>query len=687
METIEQKVESLIRKLTIEEKFKLMSGFFRFQTHSVRRLGIKTFKMTDGPLGISQHSSFLRKNTYFPAGINLAASWNKELAYQCGEAIGKEARAINRLCVLAPGVNIIRTPLNGRTYEYYSEDPFLTKEIAIQFIKGIQSQRIAACPKHYVANNQETNRHTISVELDERTLHEIYLRVFEEIIKEAEPWTIMTAYNRINSEYIHGSSKLLKNTLFEKWGFKGFVMTDWWATRQSVNEGKIVSQPKTEQLVRAGLSLEMPEACLYEKNKLRSLILERKITTKEIDRLVSKILRIYYLTGMFNKKEELPKGERNTKNHQELARKISEEGIVLLKNEKNIFPLNPSKINKIAVLGPNLNKKFGGFLSGGAAAVTPPYEITPLKGLKEKCKGRIKLTSNTIEADVVLLFMGLNHDSAVKLLRGKYKEEKQEYGNESEGVDRKELRLSKSQISLILETVEKNPNTVVILINGSPVAMDEWLDKVPAVLEVWYPGMEGGRAIANIVFGDVNPSGKLPVTFPKKIEDSPVHRSKRTYPGKDLKVYYDEGIFVGYRFFEKEEIEPLFPFGYGLSYTSFNFEEVDSKKNTLKSIDETFELDVKITNTGERAGSEVIQVYSEDVEASVERPKKELVGFAKVFLEKKETKIIKIKIKAKSLAFYDVKSKSWRLEPGKFILHVGNSSKNLKLKKEIRVKA
>ncbi len=681
-EEVELKVDSLLKELSLEEKFKLMVGYFRFQTNTIPRLGIKTFKMTDGPLGISQHSSFLRKNTYFPAGINLAASWNRKLAHKCGEAIGREARAINRLCVLGPGININRTPFNGRTFEYYSEDPYLNKEIAIPFVKGIQSQRIAACPKHYVANNQETNRHTVNSEIDERTLYEIYLRSFKEIVEEADPWTIMTAYNRVNSEYVNGSSKLLKSTLFEKWGFGGFVMTDWWATRE-----RDIAQPTTEEAVKAGLSIEMPIPILYEKTKLHKAFTEEKITLEDIDHLIKRILKVYAKVGMFEDEKNLPKGERNTKGHQQLARKISEEGIVLLKNGNNLLPLDITKMQKIAVLGPNLKKKFGKFLSGGAAAVSPPYEITPLQGLKEKCKGRVKIIKDPSKADVVLLFMGLNHDSPSSLFSDKTTKSKEEQGNESEGIDRSELGLNAFQTQLINETVKTNPNTVVILINANPVSMDEWLDNIPVLVEAWYPGMEGGRAIANVLFGDVNPSGKLPLTFPKRIEDSPAHKSTKTFPGENLHTHYEEGIYVGYRHFEKNEIEPLFPFGFGLSYTTFRFEEVSSDKNTLMSIDDYLELNVSVTNTGDRAGSEVIQVYSDDVKTTVDRPIKELVGFEKVYLEKGETKSVKVIVKSKDLAFYDVETKDWKVESGDFILHIGNSSDSIQLQKKITYKS
>jgi beta-glucosidase len=623
----------------------------------------------------------LRKNTKFPAGINLAASWNRELAYECGEAIGREARAINRLCVLGPGINIGRTPFNGRTFEYYSEDPHLTKEIAIPFVKGIQSQRIAACPKHYVANNQETNRRTIDAQVDERTLQEIYLRAFKDIVEEADPWTIMTSYNLVNGEYVHGSYKLLKDTLMDKWGFNGFVMTDWWATQDWG-----VPQPTTEEAIKAGLTLEMPIPILYKKESLLDGFNKGRFSEEDIDELIRRLLRVYVLVGMFEEETDLPKGERNTKRHQELARRMAEEGIVLLKNDKQFLPLNIDKINTIAVLGPNANRKHGKFLLGGAAAVTPPYEITPRKGIKEKCKGKVKIVKDPSKADVVLLFMGLNHNSQIKLVSDKTVEDKPEFGKESESVDRSEFGLPEAQVELIKRTLKINPNTILVLNNANPVSMEEWIEDAHTILETWYPGMEGGKAIANVIFGDINPSGKIPMTFPKLLKDSPAHKSTKTFPGENLKVYYEEGIYVGYRYFEKENIEPLFPFGFGLSYTTFEMKNAICDKSKLNSMEDSLKVKIEISNIGERAGSEVIQIYSEAPSKAVDRPLKELVGFEKIFLEKGEKKEVEIKVKAKDLQYYDTEKADWSIEQGKYYLHIGNSSADIFAKIEIEYK-
>ncbi|MFX1283086.1 MAG: beta-glucosidase [Promethearchaeota archaeon] len=675
---IEARVDDLLNRLTIDEKFKLLAGNRFFQTQSIKRLGIKPFKMTDGPFGISMHTSFLRKNTRFPGGICLASSFNRQLAHEFGKAVGKEARAIGRHAILAPGINIDRTPLNGRTFEYLSEDPYLTKELAIPYVKGVQSQRIAACPKHYVANNQETKRFTISAEIDERTLHEIYLRAFMEVIKEADPWMIMTSYNKVNGQYLFANKALLRNTLWDKWNFKGFIVSDWWAFSRA-------NPPvSAEECILAGVSLEMPKAKVYHLKSLHCTLNEQKITEEDLNTIVRKLLRVMFLVGLFENKSTLPQGKRNTPDHQKLARRMAEEGMVLLKNDTNILPLDISKISTLSIIGPNRDKKFGKWLYGGSSAVKPPYEITPLKGLKKKCENKVQITTDPSKTDYVIIFAGLNHDSNKSLARGENQDKKSSFGNDSEGIDRNQLELPKEQVNLINHTVQNNPNTIVVLLNGSPIAMNGWLENVPVILEAWYPGMEGGHAIANILFGDVNPSGKLPITFPKKLRDSPVHRSTKTYPGEGLKVYYDEGIFVGYRFFEKEKIIPLFPFGYGLSYSTFLYDNLRlNKKKYTKN--ENITVTLNLTNTSNHPGSEVVQAYTQSLDCGVERPLKELTGFKKIFITANETEIVNMVIRAKDLAFYDDNTHSWKIEPGEYKLLVGRSSSDILLEEKFKI--
>jgi beta-glucosidase len=654
---VDARVTELMSSLTLREKFMLLTSHGRrrmYSTKSIKRLNIPSFKVTDGPLGVAYHSSGFKKNTRFPATVSIASTWNRELSREIGIAMGKEVRALGRHILLGPGINICRTPLNGRTFEYYSEDPFLTKELAIPFVQGVQSQRIGACLKHYAANNQETDRMNNSSEVDERTLHEIYLRAFKEVVEEASPWAIMTCYNRVNGVYGAENKYLLREVLMNRWGFNGFAMTDWFATR------KIET---TEGCINAGLSLEMPWPMRYKLKSLEAAHSEGKFSDETLDELVKRYVRVMFLTGAFDDPSTLPSGERNTPEHQEIARRAGEEGMVLLKNDSDLLPLDMDSIERIALLGPNLKKKFGRILSGGSSAVVPPYEITPLQGMKEHLRNGIKIVSNPTEADVAIVFAGLNHSR----------------GQDSESGDRRKLDLPEKQIQLIRDATSANPNTIIVLIAGSPIAMEDWIDDVPAVLMAWYSGMEGGRAIANVLFGDVNPSGRLPLTFPRKLSDSPAHSTgdPRTFPGVDKRVYYDEGIFVGYRWFDENEIEPLFPFGFGLSYTEFEHRNLRLDKQRVTDSNDFVVASIDIENTGNREGSEVVQMYLKDIECSVPRPPKELVGFEKIIVGPGEIKTVDVKIKAQDFAFYDEEEHAWKIEGGEFRILSGRSSHDI----------
>ena len=658
----EDRITELLSKMTMKEKLMLLTSHGRrrmYSTKPINRLGIPSFKVTDGPLGAACHSSGFRKNTRFPATISLAATWNRRLAYEVGVAMGKEVRALGRHMLLAPGMNIDRTPLNGRTFEYYSEDPFLTKELAIPFVKGVQSQRVGACVKHYAANNQETDRRNSSSEVDERTLHEIYLRSFRAVVREADPWGVMSCYNMVNGTYGAENRYLLREVLMDKWGFSGFVMTDWFATRNIKT---------TEGCINAGLSLEMPWPSKYKLKSLERAFNEGLFTAETLEDLVRRYTRVMFLAGAFDHPDSLPQGARNTREHQELAQRSGEEGMVLLKNEGGLLPLDVKSIDSVALLGPNLKKKYGRFLSGGSSAVVPPYEITPLDGMREKCKDTIGIVSDVSQADIAIVFVGLDHGR----------------GKDSESSDRKSLNLPERQVETIKQTASANRNTVVVIMAGSPIAMSEWLDSVPAVLLAWYPGMEGGKAIAKVLFGDVNPSGKLPLTFPRVLSDSPAHGSgtPRTFPGVDKKVYYEEGVFVGYRWFDEKGIDPLFPFGFGQSYTSFQYGDAHLSTDSLKSPEDAMQIEVRVANVGEHPGAEVVQVYSHDVDSSVPRPPKELVGFEKVQIGPSEEKDVIVSVSAQDLAFYDISQHDWLIEPGAFELLVGRSSQEIETRME-----
>lgn len=657
------KVEQLVKELTLEEKFLLLSNHNEggaFSSTPIPRVGIPSLEMTDGPLGVSWHSSN-RKSTRFPATICLSATWNRDLSYLMGEAIALEAREAGKQLLLAPGVNIHRTPLNGRTFEYMSEDPYLTKEIAIPYVRGVQSQGVGACLKHYAANNQEINRRTSSSEIDERTLHEIYLKSFKEVVQEAKPWSVMGSYNKINGKYVYENPHLLREILMEEWGFDGFVVTDWDATKY-MHDAAVC--------IKSGLSLEMPRPHCYSLELLRASFGRGEFTEPMLDDVIRRFLRIFFLTGILDPKKSPHDKKRDLAENPSLARRIAEEGMVLLKNERGLLPLDLQKIRSMALLGPNLDVEFGRPQYGGSSAVVPPYEVTPRQGIQQRCEKKINLVDDASKAEVAVVVVGLNHD----------------IGMDAESEDRKSFDLPKDQIELIKKATQDNANTIVVLVSGSPVGMESWESDVPAILEAWYPGMEGGRAIANVLFGDVNPSGKLPITFPRRLEDSPAHytNDKRTYPGdENLRVHYDEGINVGYRFFDTMNIEPQFPFGFGMSYTSFEYRGLQVSKEDMRGMKDHLVLSIDITNIGPVYGSEVIQVYASHSQSDVKRPVRELVGFEKIMLKPEQNISLSIPIQAKDLAYYDDKNHRWRLDVGKFELQVGSYSRSDFLQKTI----
>jgi beta-glucosidase len=642
---IEERVTDLLKRLTLQEKLSLCAGKNLWSTKPVERLGIRGFRMVDGPNGLGAILSVFKKGTYFPSSICRTATWNPDLSRQFGTALAQEVRSIGYQMVLAPAVNIDRTPLGGRTFEYQTEDPYLNRKMAVAVVQGIQSQRVAACVKHFACNNQETNRTKVSSQVSERSLREIYLQAFEAVVREADAWSVMAAYNKVNGTYCCESHDLLTERLREEWGFRGFVVSDWYAANPTTS---------TEGCVNAGLSLEMPGGgSRYSGKALRTAFEAGKFSEDGLDRNLTGLLRVMFLVGLFDDEKSLPAGSRNTPEHQALARRIAEEGIVLLKNERDILPLKIEEVKRIAVLGPNADKKMG--LKGGSSMVRPPYEVTPLKGLRERCGEKIELVRSPAEADVAVVFAGLSQG----LLKG----------IDTEGEDKKSLELPSDQVALINSTADANPSTVVVLINGSPVTMDGWLEKVPTVVEAWYAGQEAGHAIAAILFGDVNPSGKLPLTFPRRLSDSPAHVSERTFPGAE-DVHYDEGVFVGYRHFDARGIEPLFPFGHGLSYTKFAYENLRISGMKVSG---------DVTNAGDRAGSEVVQLYVHDPTTIVERPLKELKGFKKVHLDPGRTETVTFTLTEEDLSFWDEKTGRWTTEADEYDVLMGSSSRDIRL--------
>ncbi|MFW9865976.1 MAG: glycoside hydrolase family 3 C-terminal domain-containing protein [Candidatus Thorarchaeota archaeon] len=646
---LEKRVNDLLERLSLKEKYKLCSGKRWWYTRPIKRLGIKSFAMHDGPHGVRVDAQGRIQSTYFPSAICRAASWNLDLSKKFGEAIAQEIRDVGAHMLLAPGINIHRTPLGGRNFEYHTEDPYLNRKLTVEVVKGIQSQRIAACVKHFICNNQETNRFTVNSVVSERTLQEIYYPAFKAAVQEADAWSIMSCYNKLNGIYGSEHEHLIREVLMEEWGFKGFVVSDWGATSRCTS---------TESCINAGLTLEMPIANKYNIFKVVQAYKEGKFTEETINDNIKRLLRIMFQVGLFDDETTILKGRRNTPEHQKLARKIAEEGIVLLKNEGNLLPLNIAKVKKITIIGPNANRKT--FLEGGSSTNFPPYEITPLEGLKEYCKGKVEVVETPSEADVTLIIAGLWHKN----------------GMDTEGRDRTSFNLPESQIKLFNEIIKENQNTVVIL-TGTPVSMIEWFEKIPSIVQLFYAGMEGGNAVANIIFGDVNPSGKLPITIPKKLSDSSAHVSERTYPG-DKNVFYDEGIFVGYRYFDTNNIEPLFPFGHGLSYTQFTYENLIMSNDNI-SEDDVLTVSLDVVNTGGKNGAEVIQLYIQDIESSVERPLKELKGFKKVLLKPKDKATVNFEIKKEDLSFYDENQGKWNAEKGDFNILIGSSSRDIRL--------
>ena len=647
---LDAQVQELLRAMTVEEKLSLLAGRSLFKTKGIPRLGLAPMKLTDGPRGVGFHST-LRRCTAFPTGIALAASWDPDLGREFGEALALEARSVGAQVVLGPAVNICRTPLNGRTFEYFSEDPELNSRLTVAVIKGIQSTGVAACVKHYAANNQETNRMRNSSRVSERALREIYLPAFEAAVREADVWAVMAAYNAVNGVAACEHRPLLHDILRQEYGFTGFVVSDWFAVRRTTSGASCL---------KAGLDLEMPgRGSRYRLSRLKKEFAAGAFTLEELEHRLRNLLRIWLRTSA---DAGHPTGRRNTPQHQQLARRMAVQGITLLKNAGGLLPLDSKRIRRLAVLGPRAGKRNCRPLYGGSAGVWSPYEVTPMQGLRELVGASCEIVSDPVGADAAVVFVGLGH----------------RLGGDSEAGDRKSLALPAEQDALVREALAKNANTVVVLVTGSPVAMP-WVDDVPAIVMAWYPGMEGGRAIADVLFGAVNPGGKLPVTFPRALADSPAHSDPRCFPGDKKEVRYDEDIFVGYRHFDREAIEPLFPFGHGLSYTSFEYSQLAIEQAGWQP-GGALRLSMQLTNTGSCDGAEVVQLYVGPRAASLPRPVKELKAFRKVFLRAGETRCVEFALPARALAYFCPESLCWRVANGEYEISLGSSSRDLRLR-------
>jgi beta-glucosidase len=684
-EQIDLKITSIIKKLTLEEKISLLHAKGVFTTGGIKRLGIPELIMDDGPLGVRENvregwgSENLTTDsaTFFPNGSALAATWNPALAYRYGHDLGEEARARNKTIMLAPAFNICRTPLNGRTYEYYSEDPFLNSRLAVQSVKGIQSQHVAACVKHFAVNNQEVERGRVSVNVGERALREIYLPAFKASIMEGDAWTIMSAYNKLRGYYCSENEYLLNTLLKGEWKFKGAVISDWGGTHSTVNAAN------------HGLDIEMgsrpPYNTFYFADKLLDSVKAGKVSMKVIDEKVRRVLWVVYHTSLSG---DQTAGRLNTPGHSKTVYDIASESIVLLKNEKHLLPLNTAAIKSIAVIGDNATHTF--HLGGFGAGVKARYEVTALAGLQNRLgktidikyaqgysgvykpskrnEGESEPTKPDTDmihqavaiaktSDVAILFIGGNRDY------------------ESEGRDRKDLSLPFNEQVLVDAVTAINPNTIVVVVGGAPYDIGEIKKNNHTIVWSWYNGSENGNALADVLIGKINPSGKLPFTFPAELKDSPAH-ALNAYPGENLQVEYKEGILVGYRWFDTKKIEPLYCFGYGLSYTDFKYSGFFTNKKTY-SPSEDITATVKLTNNGKYAGKETVQLYVSKTGSVVERAQKELKAFKKVMVAPGETITVALKVPVKDLAYYDVKTSKWIVEPGKYKLLAGTSSRDI----------
>ena len=620
----------------------------------------------------------------------MAATWDTELVKSEGQAIGQEVKALGRDMILGPTVNINRTPLWGRNFEGYGEDPYLTSRLAVAYIKGVQSEGVIATVKHFAANNQEFERHRINAVIDERALHEIYFPAFKAAVNEGGVWSVMSAYNKLNGVYCAENPAILKDVLQKQWNFKGFVVSDWgstYSTVDTVNAGMDLEMPggppMKEWLVKPksvaagnGGGWLVPEKVLPE-------VSSGKISPAAIDDNVGRMLRIMFVSGQFDK-PHIAAGEIDTPVQRALARKASTESIVLLKNDGDLLPIDPAKIHSIAVLGPSAAvARTGG---GGSSLVTPKYSVSPLKGIQDLAGNRVQVTyalgvsmegddpsKDTSEAQEQLrneaVSIASKADAAVIVVGRSAK-------LESEDFDIKSLDLPSGQDELIEAVAKVNKNTIVVINAGGPVIMSKWIGQVEGILDLWYGGQEGGNAIADILFGNANPSGKLPVSFVKEWKDSPAYGH---YPGENLQVDYAEGIYVGYRYFDKHKVDPLFPFGYGLSYTRFDYSDLKVSPNKISS-GNPVEVSLIVRNSGTRPGAEVVELYVHDEHSSVDRPLRELKGFSRVELAPGEAKPVRFTLDRSALAFYNTAKRDWIAEPGKFEVLVGGSSRDLKLK-------
>ena len=796
---IEQKVDALLQKMTLEEKIGLCSGDHG-KFRGIARFNIPDLVCTDGPRGPTNG-----KSTVFPAGVALGASWDPDLVRQAGQIIGNETRSRGAGMLLGPGINIQRDPLGGRFFEYYTEDPLLNAALATASVEGIQSERVAACLKHYVCNNREDNRNFYMSMVDPRTLNEIYFPAFKAAVQRGHVWAVMTSANGVNGDFVSDSKALLNDTLKGQWGFDGFVLTDWLQTRS------------TEKAALAGLDVSMPggDHCGFGRPLLDAVNAGR-VPPAVIDGIARRVLRVYARVGLLDGRNLKDGAQANTPAHQAVARRAAEEGIVLLKNADHLLPLDPAKLGSVLVIGPSADKPFCLPLMGGSSGVESPYEVTALAGLKNALGDKVKYLSSDdlggfreIPADVAsidgqkgfkaqyypqgrgqaavtrmvpevnfmwemrspdpsiapegfgamfeahidppvdgtytlrvtvggsvrvftedggapimaadraagrptataVVQLKKSHPYFVQLryqrqpgdaaLRLEWETPQSspdvwdkvdaaaraadavvfvggiDHSIDTEGRDRTDMNFPTAQETLLNRLAGLNKRTVVVLYNGSPLEIGGWLPNVPAVVEAWYPGMEGGNAVADVLLGKANPSGRLPFTWPKKLADSPSHAiGTETHD----RVDYKEGVMVGYRYFDSRHVEPQFPFGYGLSYTTFSF-----GATTLQANQGTVTGHLAVTNTGSRDGEETVQIYVRPLHPAVERPVHELKAFQKVALKAGQSQPVNFTLGPEAFSYFDAAKGQWSFDPGEYEIQVGASSEDIQSKATLNV--
>ena len=689
---IEERVKDALSRMTLEEKVALCHAQSKFSSAGVPRLGIPELWMSDGPHGVRAEINWNNWNhaewtndscTAFPALTCLAATWNPELSRLYGVAVGEEARYREKDILLGPGVNIYRTPMNGRNFEYMGEDPYLASVMVVPYVKGLQSQGVAACVKHYALNNQEVCRGWIDVEVSDRALREIYLPAFKAAAVEGGAWSFMGSYNKFRGEHACNNKTLLRDILKDEWQWDGVVVTDWGGchdTYSSAMNGLDIEMGTGTNGLTSEAEFTYDD--YYLGKMYREQLRSGKIPMSVLDEQASRILRLIFRTAMNRQK---PFGRFTCQEHYDACRQIADEGIVLLKNDNNILPLDATKYNKILVVGENATKSLTE--GGGSSELKVKREVSPLQGLQALYGSKIdyaqgyqsgrfqydhvdvipqevqdRLHDEAIEkakdADLIIFVGGLNKN----------------FNQDCESGDRTQYDLPFGQNQLIADLVAMKKQVVLVLLSGNAVELP-WVKQVPAIVQAWYIGSESGEAIADVLSGKVNPSGKLPFTFPVKLEDNGAHHyGKMSYPGDSIRQEYMEGILVGYRWHDTKKIAPQFAFGHGLSYTTFQYGKPSLSDKNMTA-DGKLTVSIPVTNVGNREGKEVVQLYIGDDKCSVLRPQKELKHFEKIALQPGETKTVQFTITPKDLQFYD---NGWKTEPGKFTIYIGSSSRDIR---------